>query len=100
MAMHDGRVDLTAHCLCKAHIFHGSVSGDALPLSGRICHCTACRHVTGALHASTAPWPGSPEDIEGSSLRRYKFSDVVQMLFCPKCSSLLFREISEKDQTR
>ncbi|KAK4040181.1 hypothetical protein C8A01DRAFT_15903 [Parachaetomium inaequale] len=96
-------ITLKAQCLCRAHSFTTSVPVSALPLKGSSCHCTSCRHVTGALRASDAVWPGPSGDILSAAaaaengtgtvpLKRYPHSPRVNVLFCGRCGSGLFFE--------
>ncbi|KAI2636840.1 Mss4-like protein [Xylaria nigripes] len=84
--------ELPASCLCQAHRFTATVPRSLLPLEATYCHCTSCRHVTGNLYTSSIPWPGDGTAIRDSSLRRYKFSARLTVLFCDVCSSPMFVE--------
>lgn len=100
-------VQITAQCLCKAHTFTTTVLRASLPLTASTCHCTSCRHLTGAMYSIDALWPGSdPDDghdvIHNSSsssppLTRYDFSERIKALFCATCSSTMFWEIRQHD---
>ncbi|PSR82444.1 hypothetical protein BD289DRAFT_13931 [Coniella lustricola] len=84
-------VQLTAQCLCKAHSFTATVPRTALPLQACACHCTSCRHMLGAMYSTDTLWPGDPAVIRHcSTLKTYRFSDRLQVLFCSTCSSPLF----------
>lgn len=72
-------VTLTAECLCKAHIFTTDVSKSQLPIKVSTCHCTSCRHLTGALYSSNAPWPGEREEVVNSGLKVYRFSEKIDV---------------------
>ncbi|KAK1763364.1 Mss4-like protein [Phialemonium atrogriseum] len=86
-------VEITARCLCGAHSFTTSVPRSDLPLKASACHCTSCRHTTGALHTTDAPWPGPADAIRRSTtLSRYVFGARVHVLFCGTCSTPLFFE--------
>ncbi|KAL2131232.1 hypothetical protein VTI74DRAFT_5383 [Chaetomium olivicolor] len=91
-------VTLRAQCLCRAQTFTACVPHSALPLKGSSCHCTSCRHVTGAMRSSDAVWPGPTGDIvsaaggQDSTLKRYRFSGRANILFCGGCGSKLFWE--------
>jgi len=98
MADRDDQVQLTVNCLCKTHTFHSTISRHLLPLKSTFCHCNSCRYVTGGLYTSCIVWPGSGKDIARSSLKKYKFSENFQVLFCSKCSSPLFWEIGEEER--
>lgn len=86
-------VQITAQCLCRAHTFTATVPRASLPLKASACHCTSCRHVTGALYSIDALWPGDPDVIHSSSLQRYDFSGRIKTLFCGTCSSTMFWDI-------
>ncbi|KAK3311768.1 Mss4-like protein [Apodospora peruviana] len=91
-------VKITAQCLCKAHTFSTAIPADRLPLRASYCHCNSCRHLTGALYTCSALWPGPSADIESNTtLKRYKFTDHVTVLFCGTCSSPMFAREVEKD---
>lgn len=83
-------VELSTKCLCGTQSFVASVPRTSLPLQGMCCHCTSCRHVTGALYSSFVPWPGSVEEVQNSSLSSYALSATLDLLFCGKCSGPLF----------
>jgi len=86
--MSEETVTLTARCLCRAHSFTAAVPASALPLAATLCHCDSCRHLTGALFFVDVDWPGRDDDVSG--LRRYAFSDRIDIFFCGTCSSPLF----------
>ncbi|KAK4138486.1 hypothetical protein BT67DRAFT_431090 [Trichocladium antarcticum] len=81
---------LQAQCLCTARTFTAPLPAQ-LPLPAASCHCTSCRRVTGALRASGTPWPGDGAAIAAaaaaphSTLRRYRRSGRVTVLFCGEC---------------
>ncbi|KAF7554621.1 hypothetical protein G7Z17_g2768 [Cylindrodendrum hubeiense] len=83
-------VNLSAQCLCKAHTFTATVLRTSLPLKASCCHCDSCRHVTGALYVSHAPWLGPFEDIRRSALSRYQFTPNFSIRFCGTCSTPMF----------
>ncbi|KAK1835886.1 hypothetical protein QBC39DRAFT_249285 [Podospora conica] len=83
---------LTARCLCNAHHFTTPVPLASLPLRATACHCSSCRHVTGALYASDAPWPGDPAAVRDSGLASYPFSDRLALRFCGTCGTSMFWE--------
>ncbi|KAL2203609.1 hypothetical protein CC79DRAFT_1336298 [Sarocladium strictum] len=86
----DKNVKLTASCLCKNHQFTTSVPSSTLPLQAWTCHCTSCRHITGALYTHDALWPGPTSDVTGSDLSAYQMTKNVALLFCGKCSTPMF----------
>ncbi|PSN69382.1 hypothetical protein BS50DRAFT_572530 [Corynespora cassiicola Philippines] len=81
---------ITSHCLCKAHIFKADVPRSSLPLIASVCHCTSCRHSTGALYTSEAPWPMPASKVDTSTLKSFAFSDTSNILFCGTCSTPIF----------
>ncbi|UNI15115.1 hypothetical protein JDV02_001681 [Purpureocillium takamizusanense] len=96
-------VDITARCLCKARSITASVPASSLPLAGTYCHCTSCRHMTGALHSSSVKWPaGGGDDGEGNAavralgLREYDFSPRLKILFCGDCGTPMFWDDGEQ----
>ncbi|GAB1314795.1 hypothetical protein MFIFM68171_05005 [Madurella fahalii] len=89
-------VTLQAQCLCRAHSFSTTIPRSSLPLKASSCHCTSCRHVTGALRSCDIPWPGPiAADIARSELRRYAHSPRVNVLFCGRCGTGMFFEEAE-----
>jgi hypothetical protein len=92
-------VPLTAHCLCKANIFRAEVPQSQVPLQASICHCSSCRHVSGALYTSILHWPLPREDVDLSTLKVFHFSSISDLLFCPTCSTPMFFDVT-KDTDR
>ncbi|KAF2198320.1 hypothetical protein GQ43DRAFT_166785 [Delitschia confertaspora ATCC 74209] len=86
---------VTAHCLCKAHTYTTSVPRSKLPLEATACHCNSCRHVTGAMFSTDAPWPEPRANVNTSKLQKYPFSPRISILFCGTCSTPLFFEDAE-----
>ena len=86
--MADNTTTVIAQCLCKAHTFTSTVPTTALPMDATCCHCTSCRHSTGALYFVDAKWPSPTEDV--SLLKRYSPSKNIDVFFCATCSSPLF----------
>lgn len=89
-------ITITAHCLCKAHIFTASVPKSKLPLSASACHCDSCRHVTGALYSVDAPWPEPRAQVDVSKLKVYHIFPCCDLLFCGTCSTPMFFANPEK----
>ncbi|KAK4191298.1 hypothetical protein QBC35DRAFT_376106 [Podospora australis] len=83
------KIQLKAQCLCKSETITTSISPSSLPLRGTSCHCTSCRHLTGALRSSDAIWPSI---VPRDSLKYYPFSPKTGVLFCGTCSSPMFWE--------
>ncbi|KAI0105138.1 Mss4-like protein [Nemania sp. FL0031] len=83
-------LELVAHCLCQAQRFTARVPRSALPLDAVYCHCTSCRRMSGALYSTRVPWPGDEAAVRDSSLRRYPFSETIDILFCGVCGSTMF----------
>lgn len=92
--MADSTVEITAQCLCKQHTFKTSIARSSLPIKASICHCNSCRHLTGAMYSSEAPWPAADggEAVANSTLQRYVFSERLTVRFCGTCSSPMFWE--------
>lgn len=86
----DQAVTLTSQCLCKAHTFTASIPSSSLPLDAGCCHCTSCRHSTGAMHVTEIDWPGSTDPIYASDLSRFDFSSTAKILFCGTCGTPMF----------
>ncbi|KAL2131368.1 hypothetical protein VTI74DRAFT_5179 [Chaetomium olivicolor] len=111
--MSEPTITLRAECLCRTHSFTTAIPLSELPLQGSACHCTSCRHVTGALRSSDAVWPGpasdiakalaaiknnnnSPEGDGSGTLKRYRHSARVNVVFCGICGSGMFFEEFEE----
>lgn len=86
----DDTVTLTAQCLCKANTFETEIPASKLPLRAYVCHCTSCRHLTGALYTADVRWPEPRANVDVSKLRAFNFSKNIDLLFCPTCSSPVF----------
>jgi hypothetical protein len=96
MASTSETVRVTAECLCKAHTFSTEVPLSKLPLLASACHCTSCRHATGALYSIDVPWPGPRQEVDTSKLKSYPFSTNISILFCGTCSAPLFFESTKE----
>ena len=83
-------INLTSQCLCKSHTFTTSIQASSLPLPASYCHCTSCRHSTGALYSSDVDWPGDTSAIRSSSLAVFDFTAKVKILFCSTCGTPMF----------
>lgn len=88
----DQTVTLTSQCLCKAHTFTASTPASSLPIEASACHCTSCRHSTGAMYSMDVDWPGATDDITNSDLHRFDFTSRVKILFCGTCGTPMFFE--------
>lgn len=93
MTSDNDTVQITAQCLCKTHTFTTTVPRTSLPLQATACHCNSCRHVTGAMYSMDVSWPGDPQAIRQSTLKKYDFSERIKVLFCGTCSCPLFFEM-------
>ncbi|KAG6918341.1 hypothetical protein DXG01_014990, partial [Tephrocybe rancida] len=90
---------IKASCHCGLNAFNIAFATDSLPVSGGLCHCTACRHTTGQLMASYVGFIGVPlsptstsEPADLSNLTPYKTSSVATRWFCSKCSAHILWE--------
>ena len=84
-------VILQAQCLCKTNSYSAEVPKSALPLTGSLCHCHSCRHVTGALFLQDVGIPSSPLTQKScTSLIMYDFSVNIKIYFCSKCGCQMF----------
>ncbi|KAF2262237.1 hypothetical protein CC78DRAFT_582841 [Lojkania enalia] len=92
MALDSDTTSVTAHCLCKAHIYTSQVPKSKLPLLAYACHCNSCRHATGALYSIDIAWPEPRKNVDTSSLKKYSFSNRISVLFCGTCSTPMFFE--------
>lgn len=91
----EDKIQITAQCLCKTHSFTTTVLCSALPLKASACHCNSCQHLTGALYSIDVPWPGDNDAVQKSTLKKYGFSERLNVLFCGTCSSTMFWEHPE-----
>ncbi|KAK8048793.1 hypothetical protein PG994_010523 [Apiospora phragmitis] len=101
--MAESTVELTAQCLCKQHTFKANIAQSSLPIKAVTCHCNSCRHMTGAMYSSDAPWPADDageEEVLNSTLQRYVFSERITVRFCGTCSSPMFWEWPGKSQDK
>ncbi|KAK8032999.1 hypothetical protein PG991_002397 [Apiospora marii] len=98
--MADSTVEITAQCLCKQHTFTTSIARSSLPIKASTCHCNSCRHLTGAMYSSEAPWPAADggQAVAKSALQRYVFSERLTVRFCGTCSSPMFWEWPGKSE--
>lgn len=83
-------VTVTAHCLCKTHVFTTTVPKAKLPLNASVCHCDSCRHNTGALYSIGAAWPEPRASVDVSNLKVFHFGKSADVLFCSTCSTPMF----------
>ena len=82
-------------CLCGT--FHTSISIPrvSVPLTGVLCHCNTCRHVSGVLCTSYACLPSAPHSLNG--LSKYEGSDECTRFFCGSCGAHVFAHLKSKD---
>ncbi|KAF2755259.1 hypothetical protein EJ05DRAFT_479053 [Pseudovirgaria hyperparasitica] len=84
-------IPLTINCLCALHTFSTLISPSSLPLRATACHCTSCRHATGALYTSDINWPLPASQTPNiTALSSYALFPTINILFCATCSSPLF----------
>ena len=81
-------VEMRARCLCRKHVFTASIPRSSLPLPASACHCTSCRHNSGALFMADVTWPNEDEDL--SALNKYVFSPNTDIYSCGTCSTQMF----------
>jgi len=79
---------ITARCLCRTNKFSISVPSSELPLTGSICHCDSCRHLTGCLFFAAAKWPSTIP--QSPHLKSFAFSDTLNTYFCDVCGTQMF----------
>ena len=84
---------LKVACLCRqvrGDITFGS-SDTVRPVS--VCHCTFCRHTSGALCTTTVSTLDTAFQIEFDGvLQQYTSSNDISLFFCPTCGSSLMRK--------
>ena len=81
---------ITARCLCRANNFSISIPSSELPLTGSICHCDSCRHLTGCFLFAAAKWPSTLP--QSPHLKSFEFSDSLKTYFCDVCGTQMFSE--------
>lgn len=80
----------TGKCLCGAVSF---VTTDPNPHLGA-CHCGMCQHWSGSALVTATVKPGMMQ-IEGTeNLTHFKSSDWAKRVFCSKCGSGLYYEVT------
>lgn len=60
---------------------------DKIPLTGSLCHCNICRHVTGALTFSGVSLLSPPAAVFKEKLVKYATSEKIIRYFCTTCGS-------------
>ncbi|KAB5559767.1 glutathione-dependent formaldehyde-activating enzyme [Coniochaeta sp. 2T2.1] len=93
--MNYGRLDIS--CLCGSANQQVNILGDnnhqrlgaSWEASSRLCHCHACRHLTGLLCTSFLPI-SEPEKASLDGLTAYASAPHSTSYFCPKCGCHVF----------
>jgi hypothetical protein len=106
-AFEHSTVTVTACCLCKANRFTAEVSRSELPLPVSACHCKFYRESTGALFSIRTNWPWLTRPLfasidpqfYGVSLKSFYLRDSSSVVFCPTCSTPLFRLYKDYEDT-
>lgn len=82
---------LNLACACRSISGFVKVPSSELPLPMTLCHCNACRHITGSMYVSDIPIPAgsSPLNINKGELGSYNVTDVMRY-FCKKCGCFIF----------
>jgi hypothetical protein len=79
-------MSVSGHCLCGAV----TISTTADPVFSANCHCTDCRHSTGAAYATLLFFKEDDVSITGDRATFSHPSDrgtTLTKSFCPKCGS-------------
>lgn len=76
----------TCHCGASQLLF--TVPESSLPIPVHFCHCSICRHSSGALCTAGAVVPEPIVDL--STLTAYKSSEYLTRWFCSTCGAHLF----------
>ncbi|SMR48287.1 unnamed protein product [Zymoseptoria tritici ST99CH_1E4] len=78
-----------ASCLCGTFYHDITLPSAAFPLYGHMCHCTTCRHVSGALATTPAFLPSSFEPSQPmlEKLSTFKPTQRGTVYFCPTCGA-------------
>ena len=92
-----------ASCHCGANTFQIPFLTSKLPQATSLCHCNACRHITGGLAVHTAVVEGQPLSADSgpdahkpadlSNLTKYNATEKATRYFCSTCSAYLLYEI-------
>jgi hypothetical protein len=91
-----------ACCHCGANTFQIPFLTSKLPQATDLCHCNACRHITGNLAVHTAIIEGQPLSADSgpgihkpadlANLTKYNASENLTRYFCSTCSAYLLYE--------
>ena len=100
--MSDNLTYVKASCHCGANAFQIPFLTSKLPQAGGLCHCNACRHITGELAVHCAVVEGQPLTADSgvgnhkpanlSNLTKYNASENITRYFCSTCSAYLLYE--------
>jgi len=96
-----------ASCHCGANAFQIPFLTSKLPQASDLCHCNACRHITGESAVHCAVLEGQPLSADSgagdhkpadlSNLIKYNASENITRYFCSTCSAYLLYEIKGTD---
>lgn len=105
--MSDNLTYVKASCHCRANAFQIPFLTSKLPQGTDLCHCNACRHITGELAVHCAVLEGGPLSADSgvgdhkpadlSNLTKYNASENITRYFCSTCSAYLFYEVKGTD---
>ncbi|KIM46803.1 hypothetical protein M413DRAFT_63847 [Hebeloma cylindrosporum] len=105
--MSDNLTYVKASCHCGANAFQIPFLTSKLPQGTDLCHCNACRHITGELAVHCAVLEGEPLSADSgvgdhkpadlSNLTKYSASENITRYFCSTCSAYLFYEVKGTD---
>lgn len=89
---HPQAATLKLACLCRQVRAHVDISRDDIPLHASICHCNACRHVSGLLCTSLCQLPAtlSPLEVNGDTCSYEIGSSRRIVFFCTRCGASIY----------
>ncbi|PYH93499.1 hypothetical protein BO71DRAFT_399716 [Aspergillus ellipticus CBS 707.79] len=95
--MQQGRVASPIACLCGgvAQEIQLAASTDQAVLD--LCHCTACRTVTGMLCSTYYPLQARPRTLDG--LQEYPEAEGISRYFCKTCGAHVFAHSKHMGQS-
>ncbi|KAF9529379.1 hypothetical protein CPB83DRAFT_852567 [Crepidotus variabilis] len=99
-----------ANCHCGLNNFQIPILTSTLPQGFDMCHCNACRHITGQMFLHVVLMDGPPLSVDSgltpdthepadlSTLSMCKASDKVLRYFCPRCFAHILYDLHQPNQ--
>lgn len=91
--------ELRSSCLCQQLRVSIEVPTSSLPLKSNLCHCEACRHVSGLLCVTSTVLPKhhKPLQVQGEA-QQYRTSDRLARYFCDICGASVYDHYLDSSQ--